>query len=153
MSIRAGLIAALLVAASAGDALAQVGPQGPRQNQNQQGRDAGARAGAAGALLCIGFAVLIGLGVKIAIIWFIISDARKRGMDPTVWVLIEIFVGLIGLIIYLCVREPLLSERRRRRRRDDEYDEDDDDRPRRSRRLRDDEDEDDRPRRRRDDEY
>ena len=24
-----------------------------------------------------------------------------------------VFVGLIGLIVYLCVREPLLSERRR----------------------------------------
>src|SRR5262245_48859509 len=151
MSIRAGLIAAVLVVASAGDALAQVGPQGPRQNQNQGAKDAGAAAGAAGALLCIGVAVLIGLAVKVAIIWFIITDARKRGMDPTVWVLIEIFVGIIGLIIYLCVREPLLSEHRRRRR-DDEYDEDDD-RPRRSRRLRDEEEDDDRPRRRRDDDY
>jgi len=133
MSIRSGLIAAVLLVACAGDALAQVGPQGPRRNQNQPAQDAGAAAGAVGGLVCAGVAVLLAIGIKVAIIWFIIVDARKRGMDPTVWVLIEIFAGLIGLIIYLCVREPLLSERRRRRRRHDEYDEDDYDRPRRRR--------------------
>ena len=131
MSIRVGLTALALILAFAEPVLAQA-PGG--RNPNQAGNDAGAAAAGIGALVCVGVSILIGLGIKIWIILFIIKDAKRRGMDPTVWVILEIFVGLVGLIVYLCVREPLLSERRGRR---DDYV--DDDRPRR-RRSRDDED-------------
>jgi len=134
MSIRAAAIAALLLLATADNVLAQVGPQNQRRNQQA---DPDAAAAAVGGMICVGVAVVIGIALKVLIIVFIITDARKRGMDPTLYVLIEIFVGIIGLIVYLCVREPLVSEPRRSRRRCEEDELDDLDRPRRSRRLRD----------------
>jgi hypothetical protein len=145
MSIRAGLLSLALLLSFVEMAAAQ----GPKKANDAQ--QAGA-AGAAGFLICaIAVGALIGIGIKIWIILFMVSDARKRGMDPTLYVILEIFVGIIGLIIYLCSREPLLSERRRYGRQYD-GDEDDDDRPRRSRRYRD-EDEDNRRDRRRDEDY
>jgi hypothetical protein len=140
MSIRRALIAVVLALVFlAGDAIAQVGPA-PRPKANNG--NAGDAAAIAGGMMCVfGVAILIGLGIKIFIILFIVSDAKKRGMDPTIWVILEIFVGLIGLIVYLCVREPLLTERQRRRREYEEYEEEELDRPRRSRRIRDRDDE------------
>ena len=43
------------------------------------------------------------------IIWLIVTiwtykDAKKRGMNVTLWTLVVFFLGLIGLIIYLLVR-------------------------------------------------
>lgn len=140
MTMRASLMAILLMVSSSEFASADMGP-GPRQrpgqgmNQNQPNDDAGVLAG--GFLCAIAIGAIIGIGIKIWIILFIASDAKKRGMDPTMWIILEIFVGLVGLIVYLCVREPLLSERRRSRRY--EADDDDYDRPRR-RRVRDDDD-------------
>ena len=146
MSIRAGLVVLVLFLGIVETAVAQ-GP--PRANGAQQ---AGANGAAAGAFICICLAVLAGLAIKIGIIVFIVSDARKRGMDPTIYVLLEIFVGIIGLIVYLCSREPLISERRPYAR-DYHGDEDEDDRPRRSRRFRDRDEDDYRRERRRDDDY
>jgi len=132
MSIRAAAIAAVLLVATAGNLFAQVGPQNQRRNQ----ADADAAAAAAGGVMCVVLVgLVIGVALKVLIIVFIVTDARKRGMDPTLWVLLEIFVGIIGLIVYLCVREPLLSERQRARRRYEDEELDDLDRPRRSRRL------------------
>jgi hypothetical protein len=152
MSIRAKLIALLLLLGMMGAAtsvFAQNRPGQPpqfQQNRNQQKANADDAAAVAGGVMCVvGVSILIAIALKIGIILFIVSDAKKRGMDPTMWVILEIFVGLVGLIVYLCVREPLLSEKRRRRMRDEE--DDDYDRPRRSRRMRDDDDDYDRPRR------
>jgi len=147
MSIRAAAIAAVLLVATAGDLIAQVGPQNQRRNQQA---DADAAAAAAGGVMCVVLVgLVIGIAIKVLIIVFIVTDARKRGMDPTLWVLLEIFVGIVGLIVYLCVREPLLSERQRARRRYEDEELDDLDRPRRSRRLpREDDDDYDRDRRR-----
>jgi hypothetical protein len=145
MSIRVGLMALALIATLADTALAQ-GPGG--RNPNQQGNDAGAAGAALATLICVGVSILIGIGIKIWIILFIVKDAKRRGMDPTLWVLLEIFVGLVGLIVYLCVREPLLSERRGER---DDYE--DYDRSRRRRRRRDDDDDEDYDRPRRRDDY
>jgi hypothetical protein len=154
MSIRAKLIALVLLLGMTGygaPVFAQNRPGQPpqfQQNRNQQKANADDAAAVAGGVMCVGgVVILLGIALKIGIILFIVSDAKKRGMDPTMWVILEIFVGLIGLIVYLCVREPLLSEKRRRRMRDDE--DDDYDRPRRSRRVRDRDDDDDyeRPRR------
>jgi hypothetical protein len=151
MSIRASLFAVVLaLTGMSAQALADLAPgpgprgQAGRQNPRQNQADADADAATAGGVLCFtGVFILLAIGLKVGIILFIVSDAKKRGMDPTMWVILEIFVGLVGLIVYLCVREPLLSERRRRPRRErDEDDDYDDDRPRRSRRLRDDDDHD-----------
>lgn len=147
MSIRSALIAFFVLIAMTGSLTADIGP-GPRPrppgqpvNQRNQ-QNAGDAAAFAGGMLCIiGVAAIIGLVIKVLIIVFIVSDAKKRGMDPTVWVILEVFVGLVGLIVYLCVREPLLTERQRRRREYEDYEEDELDRPRRSRRLRDRDDE------------
>jgi hypothetical protein len=54
-------------------------------------------------------------------------------------VILEIFLGMfLGLIIYLCCREPIQGPARYARHYDG--DEDDDDTPRRSKRLRDEDD-------------
>jgi hypothetical protein len=147
MSIRSALIALFVVIGMAGSLTADIGPgRGPRppggpvnqgNNQNAGG------AALAGGMMCliIGVAAVVGIGVKIWILIFIVTDAKKRGMDPTLYVILEIFVGIVGLIVYLCSREPLLSERQRRRREYEAEEEDELDRPRRSRRIRDRDDE------------
>lgn len=38
------------------------------------------------------------------------GDAKKRGMDETLWLLIVLLTGILGLIIYLIVRDPLKPE-------------------------------------------
>jgi hypothetical protein len=144
MSIRSALIALFVVIGMAGSLSADIGP-GPRPRppggpMNQGNNQNAGGAAVAGGMMCLifGVAAVVGIGIKIWIIIFIVTDAKKRGMDPTVWVLVEIFAGmLLGLIIYLCVREPLLTERQRRRREHEEWEEDELDRPRRSRRMRD----------------
>jgi hypothetical protein len=140
MSIRAGVVALLLLVGVAGTGLGQVrrgpqpgpGPMGPNAN-NQAGGEAAAVAG--GMLCLIAVGAIIGIGIKVFIIIFIVTDAKKRDMDPTLYVILEVFLGLIGLIVYLCSRQPLVSERGRYAREYD-GDEDDDDRIRRSRRYR-----------------
>jgi Phospholipase_D-nuclease N-terminal len=151
MSIRRTLVAVVLVLIFlAGDAVAQVGPAPrPRGNQNNPG-DAAAFLG--GMMCIVAVSALISIGLLVWMILFVVSDAKKRGMDPTIWVILIIFVGLIGLIVYLCVREPLLSERRRGHYTDD-IDDEDPDRLRRSRRLRDRDDRDYDRYGRRDDDY
>jgi TctA family transporter len=57
---------------------------------------------------------LIGLILIIPIIWIILAiilciwvyrDANKRGMNGTLWLIIVLIAGIIGLIIYLVVRK------------------------------------------------
>jgi len=55
---------------------------------------------AAGASLIIGFFLLL--------FGYVNRDAKRRGMNSTLWTLLVIFVPyLIGLIIYFLVREPM----------------------------------------------
>jgi hypothetical protein len=49
---------------------------------------------------------------------FVYNDAKARNTDPMIWLLIVFFTGLIGLIVWLCVRPPLGGNRRRSRRTD-----------------------------------
>ena len=42
-------------------------------------------------------------------VW-VYGDAKKRGMDEAIWLVIVIFTGLLGFIIYLIVRDPLSPE-------------------------------------------
>ena len=43
-------------------------------------------------------------------VW-VYKDAKKRNMNASVWVLIVLLIGCIGLIIYLIVREPIQPAR------------------------------------------
>lgn len=43
--------------------------------------------------------------IDVAIAVWVYRDARERGMEAALWLLIVILTGLIGLIIYLIVRE------------------------------------------------
>ena len=53
--------------------------------------------------------ILFVLYIKL-LIW-VYRDAQKRNMDEVIWLLIVFFTGLIGLIIYLIVRDPLMAKK------------------------------------------
>ena len=53
--------------------------------------------------------ILFILYIKL-LIW-VYGDAQKRNMDEILWLLIVIFTGLVGLIIYLFIRDPLIAEK------------------------------------------
>ena len=55
--------------------------------------------------------VLAIIGQIILCVW-VYRNAQKRGMEPSIWLLIVLIASIIGLIIYIIVREPLLSEER-----------------------------------------
>jgi len=52
-------------------------------------------------------AIAIPAAAFIFLIGYIGGDAKRRGMSPTLWVVVSIFIPyLIGIIIYFLVREP-----------------------------------------------
>jgi len=59
-------------------------------------------AGALMMLLCPAIWFIIGI---LICIW-VYKDAKSRGMSPVLWLLITLFLGIIGLIIYLVIRKP-----------------------------------------------
>jgi hypothetical protein len=68
-------------------------------------RDSGGPAAACG---CLGFfgSLIIGIiALNIAILVWVARDAKARGMDSAVlWMILVMFTGLIGLVIYLFAR-------------------------------------------------
>jgi hypothetical protein len=70
----------------------------------QRGDDASPLA----ACGCLGFVgvVMVGiLALNIALLIWVARDAKSRGMDNSIlWMVLVMLTGLIGLIIYLCVR-------------------------------------------------
>jgi hypothetical protein len=57
-------------------------------------------AAAAGIALCVDFLLLL--------FGYVNRDAKRRGMNSTLWTVLSIFVPyLIGVIIYFLIREPL----------------------------------------------
>src|SRR4051794_26828680 len=89
MSIRAFLLALLLLG-TIGVELAQAQPGRAGNNRGQNQADPDAAAAVAGGFMCVvGVAVIIGIIIKVLIVLFIVSDARKRGMDPTLYVVLE----------------------------------------------------------------
>ncbi len=70
-------------------------------------RDNGA-AGAAGCFACSSFVIFIVVAVfvlNIALLVWVARDAKARGMDSAIlWMLLVMFTGIIGLVIYLFVR-------------------------------------------------
>jgi len=53
--------------------------------------------------------ILFTLYIKL-LIW-VYRDAEKRGMEEVLWLLIVLVTGLIGLIIYFIVRDPIVAEK------------------------------------------
>ncbi len=57
--------------------------------------------------------VIIGLMIIFFLIWIGVSiwvykDAKKRGEDsPVIWLLVTLFGGLVGLIVWLVIRPPI----------------------------------------------
>jgi len=43
--------------------------------------------------------------ISIVLAVWVYSDAEKRGMEAALWLIIVLLTGVIGLIIYLIVRE------------------------------------------------
>jgi len=67
--------------------------------------------GAYGIILVIIIGVVLASCViQIAIAVWVYKDARKRNMEPTMWLAITLIAGCIGCIIYLVVREPIPME-------------------------------------------
>jgi len=66
--------------------------------------DAGALA-ILGGIMCI--LPIIWLVIAILIAIWVYRDAEKRGSSGALWLVIVIFTGIIGLIIWLVVRPPI----------------------------------------------
>ena len=58
----------------------------------------------AGAMCIVWIVLLI---IDILILRWIYKDAKKRGKSGGLWVLIVLFTGLIGIIIWLLIRPPI----------------------------------------------
>jgi uncharacterized membrane protein YhaH (DUF805 family) len=59
------------------------------------------------ALLVFGGIILFIIGLFV--VWILLAvwvyrDAKKRGMEATLWLLLVLLTGIIGLIVYLIVR-------------------------------------------------
>lgn len=83
-----------------------VGPIGPNGPSSQNNADAMAGCAACGAF---GVIMLVVVGGSM-VVWILVAiwaakDAKARGLDNSaLWVVLILFTGLIGLIIYLVTR-------------------------------------------------
>jgi len=50
------------------------------------------------------YVIILIYAIQIAIAIWVYRDAKKRGEDALLWLLIVLLTGLIGLIIYVLVR-------------------------------------------------
>jgi len=57
--------------------------------------------------VCAGIAALVAIAIEVAILMFVYKDAKARGTDPLLWMILCFFTTWIGLIIWLIVRPPL----------------------------------------------
>src|SRR4051794_34405756 len=72
------------------------------QEEKQQAAAACATCGG-GMMILVGIIVVV-IGLKILMAVWVARDAKNRGMnDVALWVLLIVFLNLLGLIIYLCV--------------------------------------------------
>ena len=67
-------------------------------------QDNGGAAGLIGGTIGCLFS-LIGLAVWIAVTVWVYRDAQSRGENAILWALLTFFLGLIGLVIWLVVRQ------------------------------------------------
>ncbi len=56
--------------------------------------------------------VFLALVIHVAIAVWVYRDAQKRNMEAGIWVLILLLFSLLGIVIYLLVRDPLPNQRR-----------------------------------------
>jgi len=56
-------------------------------------------------LMCIIPIIMLIIGIVLAI--WVYKDAEKRGSSGALWLIIVLFLGIIGLIIWLVVRPPI----------------------------------------------
>ena len=59
-------------------------------------------------MLSLIFIVIFALIIQIAISIWIYKDAKKRNMEAAIWVLIVLLFSIVGVIIYLIVRGPIV---------------------------------------------
>jgi Phospholipase_D-nuclease N-terminal len=68
-------------------------------------RDNGSPAAACGCLGFFGFVIVAIIALNIALLIWVARDAKSRGMDSAIlWMILVMFTGIIGLIIYLFSR-------------------------------------------------
>lgn len=63
-----------------------------------------------GNMFALSTIIVIAIIISVAVVWIVLAvwvyrDANERGMDAAIWLLIVLLTGIIGLIIYLIVRE------------------------------------------------
>ncbi len=61
------------------------------------------------ALGCGGAVALVTLILQIIMLVYVYKDAQARGVEPLLWTAIVFFTHLIGFIVWMCVRPPLLK--------------------------------------------
>jgi uncharacterized membrane protein YhaH (DUF805 family) len=60
---------------------------------------------ACGCLGFFGVFIVAMIALNIALLIWVAKDAKNRGMEnPVLWMILVMFTGIIGLIIYLCTR-------------------------------------------------
>jgi hypothetical protein len=107
-------LALLLLLLCSPTVLAQPRPPGPPGGPDPGTVVGGIVAVWAVAFLCILVMMVLSFCLQIYICYFMYTDANARGENGTLWAVIGFFGGLVGLIIWLCVR-PEKSKGRRRR--------------------------------------
>jgi hypothetical protein len=103
------LALALLLFVSTGIAFAQRPPSTQPLSPDDEAAAAASCAACGGcgvvAIMLIAFAVIAGIVVNILLLVWVAKDAKSRGMDnAVVWVLLVVFTGLIGLLVYILSR-------------------------------------------------
>ncbi|MCE1248773.1 MAG: PLD nuclease N-terminal domain-containing protein [Firmicutes bacterium] len=64
----------------------------------------GDAAAATGVMCFAGVISLVMLAVSIYIMVWVYKDAKNRGTEPILWLILVFFTGIIGLVIYYFVR-------------------------------------------------
>jgi len=68
-------------------------------------RDDASPLAACGCLGVFGFIIIGIIALNVALLVWVARDAKNRGMDSAIlWMVLVMFTGLIGLIIYLLTR-------------------------------------------------
>ncbi len=65
-----------------------------------------------GFLLLVGCAAVFALvmfAVQVAVLVYVYRDAQARGAEPLIWLAVVFFTHLLGFIVWMCVRPPLLK--------------------------------------------
>ena len=67
--------------------------------------DAAGGLAACGCMGFVGFFIIAIIALNIALLVWVARDAKNRSMDsPVLWMILVIFTGIIGFVIYLLTR-------------------------------------------------